>query len=75
MREDCTVDDFIDVVEGNRSYLPCLYVSRNLIGFSDPSSGVQQDRSAQFRRIRTDCRATTHSGRQVKREEYSTNFL
>jgi len=26
VREDCTVDDFIDVVEGNRSYLPCLYV-------------------------------------------------
>eukprot|EP01117_Protostelium_nocturnum_P010298 TRINITY_DN3700_c0_g1_i6.p1 TRINITY_DN3700_c0_g1~~TRINITY_DN3700_c0_g1_i6.p1 ORF type:complete len:392 (-),score=108.15 TRINITY_DN3700_c0_g1_i6:90-1184(-) len=26
VREDCTVDDFIDVVEGNRSYLPCIYV-------------------------------------------------
>jgi len=26
VREDCTVDEFIDVVEGNRSYLPCLYV-------------------------------------------------
>jgi hypothetical protein len=25
-REDITVDDFIDVVEGNRKYLKCLYV-------------------------------------------------
>ena len=25
IREDCTVDEFIDVVEGNRRYLPCLY--------------------------------------------------
>jgi len=26
VREDSTVDDFIDVVEGNRSYIKCLYV-------------------------------------------------
>ena len=26
VREDITVDDFIDVVEGNRKYLKCLYV-------------------------------------------------
>eukprot|EP00659_Diplonema_papillatum_P005728 gene5728-8756_t len=25
IREDCTVDEFIDVVEGNRAYLPCVY--------------------------------------------------
>lgn len=25
-REDCTTDEFIDVVVGNRVYLPCLYV-------------------------------------------------
>lgn len=25
-REDCTEDEFIDVVTGNRVYLPCLYV-------------------------------------------------
>ncbi len=25
-REDINVDDFIDVVEGNRKYLKCLYV-------------------------------------------------
>jgi len=26
VREDCSVDDFIDVVEGNRKYVKCLYV-------------------------------------------------
>lgn len=26
LREDITVDQFIDVVEGNRRYMPCLYV-------------------------------------------------
>jgi len=26
VREDCSVDDFIDVVEGNRSYMRCVYV-------------------------------------------------
>jgi small GTP-binding protein len=26
MREDCTVDDLIDVIEGNRQYVRCLYV-------------------------------------------------
>jgi len=25
IREDCSVDDFIDTIEGNRKYLPCLY--------------------------------------------------
>lgn len=25
-REDCDVDQFIDVVEGNRKYIKCLYV-------------------------------------------------
>ncbi|CAD6188270.1 unnamed protein product [Caenorhabditis auriculariae] len=25
-REDCTVDEFIDVIQGNRVYLTCLYV-------------------------------------------------
>ena len=27
IREDCTVDDLIDVIEGNRKYIRCLYVS------------------------------------------------
>lgn len=26
LREDTTVDQFIDVIEGNRKYMPCLYV-------------------------------------------------
>lgn len=26
LREDITVDQFIDVIEGNRKYMPCLYV-------------------------------------------------
>mmetsp|Transcript_117201 Transcript_117201/g.336226 ORF Transcript_117201/g.336226 Transcript_117201/m.336226 type:complete len:411 (+) Transcript_117201:119-1351(+) len=26
VREDCTVDDFIDVMDGNRKYCKCLYV-------------------------------------------------
>ena len=26
-REDATPDEFIDVIQGNRIYLPCLYVS------------------------------------------------
>lgn len=25
-REDCTTDDLIDVIEGNRKYVKCLYV-------------------------------------------------
>mmetsp|Transcript_18860 Transcript_18860/g.56547 ORF Transcript_18860/g.56547 Transcript_18860/m.56547 type:complete len:430 (-) Transcript_18860:85-1374(-) len=26
LREDCTADDLIDVIEGNRRYIPCLYI-------------------------------------------------
>eukprot|EP00916_Digyalum_oweni_P017059 GHVL01027955.1.p1 GENE.GHVL01027955.1~~GHVL01027955.1.p1 ORF type:complete len:361 (+),score=46.16 GHVL01027955.1:58-1140(+) len=25
-REDCSIDDFIDIIEGNRKYIKCLYV-------------------------------------------------
>lgn len=25
-KEDCTADDLIDVIEGNRIYIPCIYV-------------------------------------------------
>lgn len=32
-REDCSPDEFIDVIVGNRVYMPCLYVS----GTSSPS--------------------------------------
>ena len=30
-REDCTTDEFIDVIVGNRVYMPCIYVSQCLI--------------------------------------------
>lgn len=26
-REDASADEFIDVIQGNRIYMPCLYVS------------------------------------------------
>lgn len=37
VREDCTVDDFIDVVVGNRRYMPCLYCYNKIdqIGLDD----------------------------------------
>ena len=25
-REDCTIDQFIDLIEGNRKYVRCLYI-------------------------------------------------
>lgn len=28
-REDCSPDEFIDVIVGNRVYMPCLYVGLN----------------------------------------------
>lgn len=30
LREDVTIDQFIDVVEGNRKYMPCLYVMNKI---------------------------------------------
>jgi ribosome-interacting GTPase 1 len=27
-REDCTADEFIDVIVGNRVYMPCVYVNK-----------------------------------------------
>ena len=26
MKEDCNVDDLVDVIEGSRVYIPCIYV-------------------------------------------------
>ncbi|KAI3387260.1 hypothetical protein SNEBB_002692 [Seison nebaliae] len=26
VREECTIDDLIDVIEGNRVYIPCIYI-------------------------------------------------
>ncbi|KAL3900754.1 MAG: hypothetical protein SGCHY_001127 [Lobulomycetales sp.] len=34
VREDCTVDEFIDVVLGNRVYIPCLYVYNKIDAIS-----------------------------------------
>lgn len=34
IREDCTVDEFIDVVEGNRQYIPALYVYNKIDAIS-----------------------------------------
>ncbi len=25
MREDCDIDDLVDVIEGSRVYIPCIY--------------------------------------------------
>lgn len=34
LREDITVDQLIDVIEGNRVYIPCLYVLNKIDGIS-----------------------------------------
>jgi len=34
LREDCTVDELIDVIEGNRVYVPGLYVLNKIDGIS-----------------------------------------
>ncbi len=42
LREDITVDEFIDVVLGNRNYIPCLYVYNKI----DSISMEQMDKLA-----------------------------
>ena len=41
-REDCSPDEFIDVIVGNRVYMPCLYVSisENSLPSAAPSISV-----------------------------------
>ena len=36
-REDATVDDLIDVIEGNRKYMKCIYVYNKIdvVGIDD----------------------------------------
>mmetsp|Transcript_18055 Transcript_18055/g.33349 ORF Transcript_18055/g.33349 Transcript_18055/m.33349 type:complete len:370 (-) Transcript_18055:232-1341(-) len=34
LREDCTVDDLIDVIEGNIVYMPCIYVLNKIDAIS-----------------------------------------
>ena len=28
---NCTADDLVDIIEGNRVYIPCIYVSRHYV--------------------------------------------
>jgi ribosome-interacting GTPase 1 len=35
-RDDCSPDEFIDVIVGNRVYMPCLYVSGTALGVPWP---------------------------------------
>ena len=44
-REDCTVDEFIDVIQGNRVYLKCLYVYNKI----DQLTMEEVDRLAHLR--------------------------
>ncbi|KAA8496793.1 putative GTP-binding protein [Porphyridium purpureum] len=44
VREDCTVDDFIDIVEGNRQYIRCL----NVVNKIDSVSIEEVDRLARY---------------------------
>lgn len=47
VREDATVDEFIDIVSGNRKYLPCLYVYNKIdaIGMTDLSRLAREPRT------------------------------
>ncbi|KAM3724661.1 putative GTP-binding protein [Dirofilaria immitis] len=44
-RADCTVDDLIDVIQGNRVYIPCLYVYNKI----DQISMEEVDRLARLK--------------------------
>ncbi|KAF4368946.1 hypothetical protein F8388_021558 [Cannabis sativa] len=46
-REDATVDDFIDVIEGNRKYMKCVYVYNKIdvIGIDDVDTLARQPNS------------------------------
>ncbi|EJW77827.1 hypothetical protein WUBG_11263 [Wuchereria bancrofti] len=44
-RADCTVDELIDVIQGNRVYLPCLYVYNKI----DQISMEEVDRLARLK--------------------------
>lgn len=46
-RENATVDDFIDVIEGNRKYMKCVYVYNKIdvIGIDDVDRLVRQPNS------------------------------
>ena len=42
-REDCTVDQFIDLVEGNRKYVRCLYIYNKIDMTSIEEWAVAED--------------------------------
>lgn len=46
-REDATVDDLIDVIEGNRKYIKCVYVYNKIdvIGIDDVDRLARQPNS------------------------------
>jgi ribosome-interacting GTPase 1 len=46
-REDATVDDFIDVIEGNRKYIKCVYVYNKIdvVGIDDVDNLARQPNS------------------------------
>lgn len=31
MREDCDIDDLVDVIEGSRIYIPCIYAVNKIV--------------------------------------------
>jgi ribosome-interacting GTPase 1 len=46
-REDATVDDLIDVIEGNRKYMKCVYVYNKIdvVGIDDVDKLARQPKS------------------------------
>lgn len=46
-REDATVDDLIDVIEGNRKYMKCIYVYNKIdvVGIDDVDNLARQPNS------------------------------
>lgn len=46
-REDATVDDLIDVIEGNRKYMKCVYVYNKIdvVGIDDVDKLARQPNS------------------------------
>lgn len=46
-REDATVDDLIDVIEGNRKYMKCIYVYNKIdvVGIDDVDRLARQPNS------------------------------
>lgn len=41
LKEDCDVDDLVDVIEGSRVYIPCIYVLNKIDQVWQISLGIQ----------------------------------